>query len=371
MLSGKALKRDFIMSVKKFYLFGIALSILCLNETIAYLPTETKNPVEIIIIHGTFASNFSWYQEHGDFYQSIKQAALNKFGKDNFIITPFKWSGYLGCMPRVEAAVDLARHILNSNKKIYSIGHSHGGNVVNIASQILELLGQPISKDERLKKIDKIANVLFKKGQQEFSKWNNPTRNQGYTEESFDSVFTTLSNAIEGLIQYLENTPTSRGGKYSHQPIIEENYLLATPVDTDDILPSTKIIKETFSFYSKADIIQTIFGLYEKKYKLSRKLVTNISVVCAQANPNNLTPKIIYNYPSHADLHMPIIGKMLFLIPSVCHTLDDSIYEKRNEFEITFFENGCTPKLFTPNEVSNTTIEMFLDNLREMFGLVF
>lgn len=326
---------------------------------------------EIILLHGSFGASSPWYQEGGDFYQAIQQAALEKFGNDNFVITPFKWSGYLGCMPRVEAATRLVKHLLESPNKIYTIGHSHGGNVINIASQILELLQSSTTLEDRLQKIRNLAQVLFNKGKEEFDKWNASTRNPDIEieEENFDQVLEILTTTVTNLISFLEKKNITKNLLFAsgkQTTLIEECYLLATPVDSSEVLPSNLIIKQCFNLYSKSDCVQTVFGLYGKKYNLDRSLITNISVVVKEISSE---AKPTYTYPTHTDLHMPYIGKVIFLIPGTSSNFSDAEYKNHNECEIIFHEDGSTPTIAKPHLVSNTIAEIFLDTLKEAFSL--
>ena len=97
----------------------------------------------VIIVHGSFAAKSDWYKPGGNFYKELELAAKLLNQK----VTYFSWSGLPTEIEIIKGAEGLAKTILNypENEEIIVIGHSHGGNVINFASQ---LLSDPI---ERLK----------------------------------------------------------------------------------------------------------------------------------------------------------------------------------------------------------------------------
>jgi hypothetical protein len=96
----------------------------------------------VIVIHGTFANEASWWRPEGDFckllnnhlkvigsaakcWDSIKEDAIGEYG----------WSGLNSEASRTHAAQILTKKILELSaleavEKIHFVAHSHGGNVL-------------------------------------------------------------------------------------------------------------------------------------------------------------------------------------------------------------------------------------------------
>ena len=70
----------------------------------------------------------------GDFFEALEETVCEK----NSVVVPFRWSGGCGHDSRVKAAQNLVKLIKTYDEKtaIFIIAHSHGGNVVNLASHI-------------------------------------------------------------------------------------------------------------------------------------------------------------------------------------------------------------------------------------------
>ncbi len=88
-----------------------------------------------IIIHGTWGLNSDWYMPGGDFFDTLEDTVSIK----SSAVVPFCWNGGCGHESRVRAAHNLVKLITTYDKNvaIYLIGHSHGGNVATLASQLL------------------------------------------------------------------------------------------------------------------------------------------------------------------------------------------------------------------------------------------
>lgn len=88
-----------------------------------------------ILIHGTWGADCSWYNPKGDFFDALEEAVCEK----KSAVVPFRWSGGCGHESRVKAAQNLIKLIktYDENTAIFIIAHSHGGNVVTLASHLL------------------------------------------------------------------------------------------------------------------------------------------------------------------------------------------------------------------------------------------
>jgi hypothetical protein len=104
-----------------------------------------------IVIHGTWGSESPWYAADGDFFTSLETTAHKK----KAAVVPFCWSGSNSHEARNKAAKNLSKLIesYDVRTKIILIGHSHGGTVALLASQLLSIhkisiiytLGTPIN----------------------------------------------------------------------------------------------------------------------------------------------------------------------------------------------------------------------------------
>lgn len=103
-------------------------------------------PRIFIIIHGTWASQTTWYKEGGDFYTSLADNC-----HDDDTVISFTWSGKLDHKSRLFAGKELAKHLqkLPLDSSIIIVAHSHGANVGIIACQELS------RKKNNAHKIDK------------------------------------------------------------------------------------------------------------------------------------------------------------------------------------------------------------------------
>ncbi len=88
-----------------------------------------------ILIHGTWGADCSWYVPEGDFFVALEKTVYDK----NSVVVPFRWSGGCGHESRIKAAQNLVQLIktYDENTTIFIIAHSHGGNVVTLASHFL------------------------------------------------------------------------------------------------------------------------------------------------------------------------------------------------------------------------------------------
>lgn len=100
-----------------------------------FMAVETKTQSVFILIHGTWGADCSWYTPKGDFFEALEDTV----GEKNSVVVPFRWSGGCGHEARVKAAHNLVKLIktYDISTAIFVIAHSHGGNVVTLASHFL------------------------------------------------------------------------------------------------------------------------------------------------------------------------------------------------------------------------------------------
>lgn len=215
----------------------------------------------VIVVHGTFATEELWHCPTGDFYKKLEEEALLLGEK----VMPFSWSGKLNHKARLQAAESLAHVILEyAHQKITLIGHSHGGNVINLASQLLAQ--EPALQEELFVKMHK--NII----------------------------------------------PQHKSLPIEKEYLIDYVYFLATPIDTKCYPPNMKVIKHLCNFYSKKDWIQSVFGLYKRRITNAERVV-NLQVI--------IHHDTIKKHPSHGQMHHPLIAQWILSIPF--RLIDDKV----------------------------------------------
>ncbi len=349
----------------------------------------------IWVVHGSFATYFSWYQPGGDFFESVKKSASEKFGQDGFVIQPFKWSGFLSASSRISAATDLSKLILEEYVKDESvehilIGHSHGGNVNNLCSQMLALLLKKLTEEQLKQSIEKLAKSLHEKSKSEYSRWKKSSKGYFFKNEDIKEVEKHLSDSMTELQDLLNhNEPLKRlrdnyekqvsipvkaawgdvsNKKTECKKLISRNFLLATPVDSKELAPSQETVERTFNLFSYADFIQTILGLYERKYPSSMNNILNISVVFGE--PKDAKRFCELKYPCHSDLHATRIGTNLFEIEPLLEKIDRDLYLKNNCLDFYFSKDETNkPQVLNDSVISHQILSVILENAQEALDM--
>ncbi len=225
--------------MKKLFLVGLLFSITPLHSL-------------VVLVHGSFAKKNQWHLPGGDFYEAIK-APAQQHGHN---VISFQWSG-MPLNKDIETAAKKLAYFINTypntEEEMILIGHSHGGNVIMKASQEL---------DQQKKSAMGRCDILITARVRAFMMSNHTTK----------------------------------------QSTIHKAYLLGTPIDTKNFMPSMDVIKNICALYSSKDLIQPVMGFYKRK-------MPNIS------NCSNLKTWIDNHGPNHAKLHHPTIGQWLLDIP--------------------------------------------------------
>jgi len=93
-----------------------------------------------IMVHGTWGADSSWYQPEGDFFRALEQSAKMRGAQ----VVSFQWNGRNKHSRRKKAALQLDKLILSYpiDTTINLVAHSHGTNVVNLLSQLLDEHGE-------------------------------------------------------------------------------------------------------------------------------------------------------------------------------------------------------------------------------------
>lgn len=238
------------------------------------------NPV-VILVHGSFSGHSSWWRPGGSFFEPLQKHAQEL----GHAVVPFMWSGQPDsdhihlAAERLAALIKSYAYVLESNSKadvnrflecfarqkvsrdaghqeIMLIGHSHGGNVINVASQKL--------KEQQSARPDPLE----------------------------------LS---------LDMTPTLRLQK---NYIIKRVYLLGTPVEKDFYGPDMDIIESVINFYSKGDYIQPVLGIFDRTYA-GHDRIANVSVSFKKILESDAKE------PGHCRLYDPMVARLILFVPDV------------------------------------------------------
>ena len=122
-------------------------------------PSQTS-----LLVHGTFARNFSWWQPGGNFHSYLlKNVRKDLYGAQDV----FSWSGLYNHTARDRAALNLAAWATTRrmNGLDHLFAHSHGGSVAMLGTQRgldiekLILLSCPVH-DNYLPDFNRVANVI-------------------------------------------------------------------------------------------------------------------------------------------------------------------------------------------------------------------
>lgn len=243
----------------------------------------------VILVHGSFSTSSIWHSTDGAFFKSLEESAKTL----NQSVVTFNWSGTPTQKEITKAGKMLAKLIASYHKDdiIILIGHSHGGNVINIASQKLYDIEAEILERASHVSADDLEKVLSAKHGLVPDPVHIQTNKLNY---EFDFIVTTRN-------------PEKNVAK-KHQYKIDSVYLLGTPVDTQIYAPQMSVIQYLFNFYSSGDGVQTVVWFYGKKYPIHER-ITNIQLKIRDGKTNQ-------DYdPSHRGVHHSIVGGWLLLIP--------------------------------------------------------
>jgi len=291
-------------------LFGIFVAYLFLSITLG---------AKVIVTHGAFGDDMDWYKPGGYFYEALIPAAKMM---DEEVIS-FTWKQYLGGVThkeRLNAAKDLAKLIIDitneGDNEIILIGHSYGGHVIKAASQFLAVA-------QGLQDANKPIIVLDRNfDQKNLGDWD-----QKYYEDACAQV-----KAYKDL--KLSNKSLKKDF------LIDEAYILATPINTADYLANMYVIQFLFNMFSNGDLIQDLVGdrlLPEPKHERA----VNLEVKIKKTGLFGL-----FNKPGHIQMHAEIIAKWILYIPFYLMTEKDSGFDKFS-FEkngVIQFADGRLPK---------------------------
>jgi hypothetical protein len=260
------------------YVFNILLSLIFLFQPL--------QPV-VILVHGSFAQGVTWWRPGGDFFNQIALQSA-QLGHE---IVPFGWSGN-----PTEADIALSGELLAwlilsypITERIVLIGHSHGGNVVTYATQVVH------------KEITKRL------------------QNDAPDNQTFMDLVATVRSDAKAMMPCTPLKPY----------LIDKVYLLGAPAGVKGCFPQMDVIGSVLNFYSTNDRVQQVLGLYGRTLATHDR-IANLEVTLSFTRSG----KKVNQKPGHSDLHNDCIGRWLLQIPEVMAT------EHQGNFENFAFGNG-------------------------------
>ncbi len=276
--------------------------------------TFSAQPV-VIIIHGSFASTTTWPQPDGDFFKELENQAREL----NQNVVSFCWSGIPTDQEIIKGGKMLAQLIMSysEQEEIVLVGHSHGGNVINIASQLLYKLTQhekPALHTELNSIVLELPLFITTPNFHMLATTKTGSQPQAlYSEDQLtqDLVTQAVTELRHWAVKFLTRSNANRS--------IEFSYLLGTPVNMAKFWPSMEIIKHMILLYSDGDFIQPVLGMFEKTYPAHQRC-SNVKVKLYASGQTGKAP-------SHADLHHPVIGRWLLCIPKILTQLKMGKFE--------------------------------------------
>ncbi len=280
----------------------------------------------VIIVHGSFATDRTWWTTNGEFFKAVEKEA----GRMGERVVPYCWSGHPSIKLIETAGQNLAWLILSypRNERITVIAHSNGGNVVNAASRALF---DPIAKiccQFSSRPIKEILDMAYAKLDDKpvATAASLVVPMPGTLHDGFDYSYTTRQSL--GIKQAVDDCIARTLFKKQH--IIDRVIYLGTPVELEHFAPQMDVIGTLVSLYSEGDKIQTAAGMFARRFPLMPR-VTNIQAqVKIKGNPTIIDP-------GHSHLHSSLIGQWLLHIPEVLMSFDGP----RNGFDqFEFNKNG-------------------------------
>ncbi len=225
---------------------------------------------QIVLVHGSFSQNAAWYRPGGDFFESLRAQAAGLQQR----LTSFAWSGIPDSNHIKSAGVDLAYYLLSltDTQPLVIIGHSHGGNVINCASQSL------------YKRYMDVVQTFS------FNEQHGIVMNFPSMINNFDLTSTRLQSFFSVV-----------------KPVVDCVVLLGTPVDTVRFWPHMGVINTLFLLYSLGDNVQTVLGSYDRTYSFDKRKI-QLNTLLKRYNSHS------WYAPSHSELHSSLVAQSLFSV---------------------------------------------------------
>jgi len=315
-----------------------------------------------IVAHGTFAEDEAWHENDGELpcalrssYSKLPDSCLQK----NAAIVSFHWSGHNNARARIRAAKDLAALILSypDNEPIVIIAHSHGGNVVAIASKLLRnpLNEQPAPAssgvadlgvtsqqiDEAFVDLEPVRSLNFPAPHEIDALVGLPCNEEDRlafyaAKQEVDDFYAQKAAENQARCCSLEG--------FSHKPLqfqkkITIAFFLGTPVNVVAYPCDMTVIERCYALHSSADFIQTVGGFYGRVFPPAKNLL-NLKTVVITSGKNKVLGL------GHSSMRGALVGAHLLLIP---HLVEKELGIPAEKFDkypmliLVLFEDGSTP----------------------------
>jgi hypothetical protein len=255
------------------------------------------------LVHGTFAKDETWFKSGGDFYTTYSSLLTNEH------LISFTWSGKLSHEERLVAAHDLSKKIISYySDEVTVIGHSHGGNVINLASHLLEAAWYSVQNAYQGPASHKI-NAMLKLFIPEpcFIQQDYPF---SYTREYLKALDAQehLRSVIHEKVQLLCDQMLEIGQEVrfvKKKYVIRRAQYLAVPVMLANYAPNMKIIGQLEHYYAENDWIQLVGGTEGALYPLHPR-ITQFKLLFA----DSATSKNLCN-ADHFSIHNDLVARWL------------------------------------------------------------
>lgn len=263
----------------------------------------------VILIHGSFANDSSWCKPGGDFYEVLSKKAKLLDHK----VVPFTWTGKLSDRDRFQGAECLAKMILSypEDEEVILVGHSHGGNVINLASKLLYDPMQEVMsnywQDGGSQGINGfIDDILLHNFSRFMVQILGDFRKPIQKKELYNKAYLRELKSLF-LLAWHNVQMFKKRNNIRKQYLINKVYLLATPVNYSVYSPYMRVINYLYNLYSFGDYIQPILGLYERTYIGFERLV-NLRVILKGSG------LFKDDNPTHKQMHDSEIAKSILSI---------------------------------------------------------
>ncbi len=286
---------------------------------------------KVFLVHGTFARGSTWYRPCGDFFKQLELWGKSK--KITMDLRPFAWSGKLSAAARVNAAVDLVQELVKESQmllpqtKTILIGHSHGGNVIFLASQMLALARQ--NSDKMRAKFNILIEQCFEaekacsEASREFiyrSLHEETDSNEVDFLQAQDRPLSTAGLEVfkDVAFETLCKNLVTRGDD-SENIVMDEVFVLGTPIDIKTYFPSHEVIKRLYSLYSIDDFVQVYSEQFKRRFSDFHdcQSCNKDFIVELRATFTSASDAIDVKDPTHLQLNNKAVGRWILEIPEI------------------------------------------------------
>jgi hypothetical protein len=303
----------------------------------------------IKIVHGSFGHTSSWYQEGGDFFEAVKKSAQGLYG-NSVKLSSFSWNSYFTHYHKMKGGEELCQLLLCEFEKEplvknILIGHSCGGSVIMIASEMLAIA---MIQDNESTKKEKIKELSLAIAEEDESRCSCQYHNDDKVirTESLSFIQAELADVIENITKKIQTNITKN---LDGQICIESVFLLGTPLRSHIFSFNQERSHYVYNFFSQGDFIQGLFGFAYQSFPKETEKILNFKTIIERTKNSSL---LAIEHPSHMDIHSPIIGQRILEIPKLCETMEKNDRPGIKERIVKFNDNQTCPSIFF-SEIEN------------------